>query len=96
MNAATFGELIRPAREHLAAAEWPEELDAATALATALATARIARTLSRYLGDVAPYRVVETVASPVLPDWVRAAVDARQALLAAAGTLRGAIRAAGR
>jgi hypothetical protein len=49
---------------------------------------RIALTLSRYLGDIAAYDEVEAVTSTQLGTWIRAVVDAREALRLAADSLR--------
>jgi hypothetical protein len=95
MNPVTFGDLIGQAREHLAeAGRLDGKLDSTSVLGAAEAMARIARTLSRYLADAAPFGVVETLVNPALADWARAAVDARQAMRTAAATLHRSTRSA--
>ena len=90
MTAATFGDMLGPARDHL---------DAATGLtgsatgresitAAARMTGRLALTLSRYLADIAPHDMAEAITSSELTPQIRAAVQAREALQLAAGHLR--------
>jgi hypothetical protein len=88
--AATFGDIIGQVDPHLdAAITFPAmALDGDTALAAGHEIHRLALTLSRYLRDVAPHDVVEAVTSRDLPEWLRAAVDAREALQLAAASLR--------
>src|ERR1035441_3426828 len=88
--ATTFGDIIGQVDPHLdAAIKFPAmALDGDTALAAGHEMHRLALTLSRYLRDVAPPDVVEAVTSRDLPEWMRAAVDAREALQLAAASLR--------
>ena len=90
MTAATFGDVLGPARRHL---------DAATGLTGSIAdqesitmaaamTGRLAMTLSRYLADVAPYDMAEVITNGELSAQMRAAVQAREALQLAADGLR--------
>jgi hypothetical protein len=89
VTAATFGDLLSPARGHLAcAAGFPDNfLRAESAIAAAGVTSRLALTLSRYLADIVPYGMAEAITNPSLRPRVRAAVDGREALRMAAATL---------
>ena len=89
MTAATFGELIGQARGHLKmAAELPDITRGESAIEATLVAGRMARTLSRYLADIAPYGMAEAVIDRRLDESMRAAVDAREALRMAAMRLR--------
>lgn len=90
MTAATFGDLLGPARGHLAcAAAFPDNfLRGESAIAAAEVTRRLALTLSRYLADIVPYGMAEAITNPSLRPRMRAAVDAREALRMAAAALR--------
>jgi len=98
MSVATFGELLGPARGHLArAAGFPDSaLRAPSVIAAAAVTGRLALTLSRYLADVAPYGMPEAMLSRSLHPRMRAAVDAREALRMAASALQAAVAGTGR
>jgi hypothetical protein len=95
MTAVTFGDLLDPGREHLArAAGLPDDvLRGESVHAAAAAARRLALTLARYLADIAPYGMAETVANRSLGPQVRAAVDGREALRIAAAAFRSAARA---
>jgi len=97
MTAATFGDLLGQARDHLArAAGFPDSgLRGESVIAAATVTGRLARTLSRYLGDIAPYGMAEAIANRSLHPRTRAAVDAREALRMAAATLHAGSAGAG-
>jgi hypothetical protein len=84
----TFGDLLEEARGQLrgAAALPVSELPAGSVIAARM-MGRMALTLSRYLGDIAPYGTVEAIASGQLDAQMRAAVDARDALQMAAACL---------
>jgi len=90
MTAATFGELVGQARAHLAAAAGLPDtaLRGESAIEGARVAGRMARTLSRYLADIAPYGMAEAVINRHLDESMRAAVDAREALRMAAMSLR--------
>ena len=94
MTAATFGDILGAARQHL---------DAATGLTGSIAnqdsittaaamTGRLAMTLSRYLADVAPYDMAEAITNGELSAQMPAAVQAREALQLAADGLPTATR----
>ena len=89
---ATFGDLLGPARGHLARASgFPDYvLRGESAVAAAAVTRRLALTLSRYLADIAPYGLAEAVINPGLRPRIRAAVDGREALRMAAAAFRAA------
>ena len=93
MTAATFGELAGQARAHLEmAAGLPDTaLRGESAIEGARVAGRMARTLSRYLADIAPYGMAEAVMNRHLGEPVRAVVDAREALRMAAMSLRGGV-----
>ena len=98
MTVATFGDLLGPARGHLArAGGFPDYvLRGESAFAAAAVTRRLALTLSRYLADIAPYGMAEAVLNPGLRPRMRAAVDGREALrMAAAAFGRATAGAAG-
>ena len=86
----TFGDLLHRARGHLdAAAEVPDSaLREESIVAAAQVTSRLALTLSRYLGDIAPGDIAEAITSSQLDPQVRSAVEAREALELAAEGLR--------
>jgi hypothetical protein len=90
MTAATFGELVGQARAHLEmAAGLPDTaLRGESAIEGVRVAGRMARTLSRYLADIAPYGMAEAVINRHLDESMRAAVDAREALRMAAMSLR--------
>jgi hypothetical protein len=90
MTAATFGELAGQARGHLEmAAGLPDTaLRGESAIEGARVAGRMARTLARYLADIAPYGMAEAVINRHLDESMRAAVDAREALRMAAMSLR--------
>jgi len=92
MTAATFGDLLGPARGHLGcAAGFPDSvLRGESAVAAAGVTGRLALTLSRYLADIAPYGMAEAITNRSLRPRIGAAVDAREALRMAAAALRAA------
>ncbi len=98
MTVATFGDLLGPARGHLArAGGFPDYvLRGESAFAAAAVSRRLALTLSRYLADIAPYGMAEAVLNPGLRPRMRAAVDGREALrMAAAAFGRATAGAAG-
>jgi hypothetical protein len=81
MTAATFGSLLGPVHARLEeAAGFDHSPGAATVATAAQMAGRVARTLARYLADIAPYGMAEAINSPVLDARVRAVVDAREAL----------------
>ncbi len=89
MAATTFGELLGPARAHLDAATGSGgELGGDSVMAAARVMSRIAGALSRYLADIAPYGVAEAIIRTGLDEQAWAALDAREALRMAAGSLR--------
>jgi len=92
MTAATFGDLLGPARGHLGcAAGFPDSvLRGESAVAAAGVTGRLALTLSRYLADIAPYGMAEAITNRSLRPRIGAAVDAREALRMAVAALRAA------
>ena len=77
MTAATFGDLLAPARAHFArAAGFPDSaLRGECVIEAARATGRLAGTLSRYLADIAPYGMAEAI---TLRDPVNLAPDPAQ------------------
>jgi hypothetical protein len=87
MAAATFGELLGPARERFDAATGSgAELPGESVTAAARAVGKIAGILSRYLADIAPHSAAEAVIGAGLDGWTRVVLDAREALrIAAAG-----------
>lgn len=89
MIEATFGQLIGPARAHLdAAAGLGDALDGESVAQAAGLVRRITRTLARYLADIAPYGVAESITNAQLNERIRAEVDAREALRMAAESMR--------
>jgi hypothetical protein len=90
MSAATFGDLLAPARRYLDAATQASgrAQHSAAIIETAQVAGRLARTLSNYLGDNAPYGMAEVITNGVLTPQMRAAVDAREALQLAAESLQ--------
>jgi len=89
MGAATFGEVLDRARGHLdaCAAVQDSALRGQSVAGAARLIGRAALTLSRYLGDSAPYGVAEAITSGGVDPQARAAVDAREALQLAAACL---------
>jgi hypothetical protein len=88
MAAATLGELLRPAREQLeAAAGSSTGLRGESVTAVARTVGGIARTLSRYLADIAPYRVTEAIIAVGLDERAGAVVAAREAMRMVAASL---------
>lgn len=93
MTAATFGDLMGPARGHLdnaAGVASTAALHSGSVIAAARVTGGLALTLSHYLDDIAPYSVAEAITSSDLNAPLRAAVDARVALQMTAESLRAA------
>jgi hypothetical protein len=92
MSAATFGDLLTPARRHLqAAADFPgSAVHGDSIAAAARATSRLTRTLSSCLGAVAPHGMAEVITSRELHPQTQAAVTAREALRLADDGLRAA------
>lgn len=92
MTPATFGSLLGPVHARLEAAAGFDHAPGAEAVIAATQMAgRVAGTLTRYLADIAPYGMAETITSPALDGRSRAVVDAREALrLAEAGLRPGA------
>jgi hypothetical protein len=81
MTTATFGSLLGPVHARLEAAARFDHTPAAGSVAAAAQMAgRIARTLTRYLTDIAPYGMAEAITSSALNARSRAVVDAREAL----------------
>ena len=93
MTAATFGELVGQAHTGLElAAGLPDTaLGGWSAVEGARVAGRMARTLSRYLADVAPYGMAEAVINRHVGEAMRSAVDAREALRMAAMSLRAGV-----
>jgi len=90
MSVPTFGDLAGLASHHLGAATALADggLPGEGVAASVRPVRGMALTLSHYLGDIAPYDEAEAVTSSQLGTWVRAVVDAREALRLAAGSLR--------
>jgi hypothetical protein len=90
MATATLGELLRAASGHLAATgRFSRTRPPAEAMAAATWQAsRVAIAMSRYLDDIVPYSRYEAVITRDMEPWMRAAVDAREALEMAATSLR--------
>src|SRR6266516_2961697 len=90
MTAATFGDLLGPARGQLARATRLGDgaLRGESVITAAGVTSRLALTLSRYLADIAPHAMAEAITNRSLHPRTRAAVDAREALRMAAAALR--------
>jgi len=90
MSAVTLGDLLSRARGHLdasvALAGTPQHSE--SVIAAARLTGQLARVLSHYLNDIAPYSADEAITRTDLERAARAAVDARQALQMAADGLR--------
>lgn len=87
MTAATFGDFLRQADEHLEAAVTSSESQTADQVVTTRALGRLVAGMARCLDDRARYDVVEVVTRPGLRAWDRAAVDASAALRKAADCL---------
>lgn len=89
MNVTTFGDLAGMASRHLGKAVALTDGSVAdeNIAAAAEPIRRIALTLSHFVGDVAAYDAAEAITSTQLNTWVRAVVDAREALRLAADSL---------
>jgi hypothetical protein len=89
MSVPVFGDLAGLATRHLgtAAAMADGGLPGEDVAAAVRPVRRMALTLAHCLGDVAAYDEVEAVTSSQLATWVRAVVDAREALRLAASSL---------
>ena len=90
MTAVTFGDILRASRADLERALAEPGEPAANTQPTAQALYRIATTMSHYAADLTPYQDGELSAENLahLDPWMRAAVQARDALLLAAESLR--------
>jgi hypothetical protein len=89
MSVPVFGDLADLATRHLgtAVALADDGLPGEGVAAAVRPVRRMALTLAHCLGDVAAYDEVEAVTSSQLGTWVRAVVDAREALRLAASSL---------
>ena len=90
MSVPVFSDLVGLATRHLgtAVALTDGGLPGEGVAAAVRPVRRMALTLAHYLDDLAAYDEVEAVTSSGLATWVRAAVDAREALRLAASSLR--------
>ena len=89
MTEATLGDLLRSAGGHLdTAAGLPDAalLDGSVIAVTRQAC-RVVAAMSHYLDDIVPYSDYEKAARPRMEPWMRAAVDAREALTLVAANL---------
>ncbi len=86
--AATFGELVGKVGADLnAAAAYAGPMDEYVLDAALGQLRRLVLTLSRYMEDVAPHDLMSADSMPDLAGWMKAAVEAREALELAAGNL---------
>src|ERR1017187_8360080 len=89
MTGATCGDLLRSASGHLdTAARFSDAglLDGSVIAVTRQAC-RVVAAMSHYLDDIVPYSDYEKAARPRMEPWMRAAVDAREALTLVAANL---------
>ena len=85
MAAAVFGDLMRRADAHLAAAaRYARSAPVGAVTAATAEISRVAAGLARYLGDIVPYSPYEAVVALDMEPGLRAVADAREALDTAA------------